>query len=77
MNEQQLENQIKVILNRIRPYIKSHGGDLEFVKFEDGFVYVKMLGACDGCAFVDETLEYGVEEILMEEVPGVIGVMLV
>ena len=73
----QIENTIKVLLNRIRPYIRSHGGDLEFVKFEDGFVYITMTGACDGCAFVDETLEYGVEELLMEEVPGVLGVILV
>lgn len=73
----QIENTIKVLLNRIRPYIRSHGGDIEFVRFEDGFVYIKMTGACDGCAFVDETLEYGIEELLMEEVPGVLGVLVV
>lgn len=73
----QIENTIKVLLNRIRPYIRSHGGDIEFVKFEDGFVYITMLGACDGCAYVDQTLEYGIEELLMEEVPGVLGVLLV
>lgn len=73
----QTENTIKVLLNRIKPYIRSHGGDIEFVRYEEGFVYIKMTGACDGCAFVDETLEYGIEELLMEEIPGVLGVMLV
>lgn len=73
----QIENKIKVLLSRIRPYIQSHGGDFEYVKFEDGFVYLRMLGACDGCPLVGQTLEYGIEEILMEEVPGVLGVLLV
>ena len=42
--------------------------------FKDGIVYVKMLGACAGCTMLDETLKDGVEQILMEEVPGVLGV---
>lgn len=71
------ENHIKLLLGRIRPYLQSHGGDVEFVKFQDGFVYIKMTGACDGCAYVDQTLEYGIEELLMEEVPGVLGIVLV
>ncbi|HZJ89862.1 MAG TPA: NifU family protein [Bacilli bacterium] len=78
MTEQEKhENHIKLLLGRIRPYLQSHGGDIEFVSFEDGFVYVKMKGACDGCAYVDQTLEFGIEELLMEEVPGVLGIILV
>ena len=37
---------------------------------KDGIVYVRMLGACAGC-MIDETLKDGVEQILMEELPGV------
>jgi len=44
------------------------------VKLEDGIVYVQMLGACVGCAAIDTTLKDGVETILLEEVPGIIGV---
>ena len=47
---------------------------MEYVKFEDGIVYVQMLGACVGCASMDSTLKDGIEQILLEEVPGVIGV---
>ncbi len=72
-----IETQIREKIDVIRPYINRHGGDIEFVRFEDGYVFVRMGGACDGCAFVDTTLEYGVEELLMEEVPGVVGVILV
>ena len=34
--------QIKTILNKIRPYLQQDGGDVEFVEFKEGIVYVKM-----------------------------------
>ena len=46
----------------------------EYVDFKDGIVYVRMLGACAGCTMIDDTLKDGVEQILMEEVPGVLEV---
>ncbi len=66
--------QIKMVINKVRPYLQNDGGDVEFVKFENGIVYVKLLGACVGCGFIDATLRDGIEEILVEEVPGVIAV---
>ena len=72
MNE--TEKQIVEILEKLRPYLQRDGGDVEYVKFEDGIVYVQMLGACFGCASMDSTLKDGIEQILLEEVPGVIGV---
>ena len=69
-------NLIKVTLDKVRPFINRDGGDVEFVDFVDGIVYVKMLGACDGCALIDSTLGEGIKIILMEEVPGVIDVRL-
>ena len=72
MNE--TEKQIVEILEKLRPYLQRDGGDVEYVKFEDGIVYVQMLGACVGCASPDSTLKDGIEQILLEEVPGVIGV---
>lgn len=68
------EVKIKNIINRIRPYLQNDGGDCEFVEFKDGIVYVKMLGACVGCGSLDATLTDTIEALLLEEVPGVIGV---
>ena len=65
---------IQNVLNRIRPYLQNDGGDAEFVKFEEGIVYVRMLGACIGCGSLDSTLKDCIESILLEEVEGVIGV---
>lgn len=67
-------NKIKLVLNRIRPFIQGDGGDVEFVRYEEGIVYVKLLGACVGCASADLTLKEGIEALLLEEVPGVLGV---
>ena len=67
---------IKITLDKIRPFINRDGGDVDFVRFEDGIVYVKMIGACEGCSLIDSTLSEGIKIILMEEVPGVIDVRL-
>ena len=69
------EEQVIDVINRIRPYLNSDGGDLEFIKFENGIVYVKLIGACAGCAMQDATLKDGLEALLLEEVPGVIEVV--
>jgi len=70
----EIEKQIIDVLDKLRPYLQRDGGDVEFVKFEEGIVYVRMLGACSGCMYVEATLTGGIEEALLEEVPGVIGV---
>jgi Fe-S cluster biogenesis protein NfuA len=49
-------------------------GDVQYIGFKDGIVYVRMGGACEGCAYMDSDISAGVEIILMEEVPGVIQV---
>ena len=70
-----IEDQIIAILNVIRPYLNNDGGDIEFVRFDEGIVYVRMLGACAGCGSLDQTLNEGVREILVENIPGVIEVV--
>lgn len=71
------ETKIINVLSRIRPYLQGHGGDAEFVKYEEGVVFIKMLGACVGCGSIDATLTDCIEALLLEEVPGVIGVEVV
>jgi Fe-S cluster biogenesis protein NfuA len=72
-----IEEQIQETLNKIRPFILRDGGDVQFDSFENGIVYIRMLGACVDCGLIDSTLSGGIETILMEEVPGVISVQLV
>ena len=71
-----IEEQIKATLDKIRPFIQRDGGDVEFVSLQDGVVTVRMLGACADCMSINDTLKDGIEALLLEEVPGVIGVEL-
>jgi Fe-S cluster biogenesis protein NfuA len=69
-----IETQIQATLDKIRPFLQRDGGDVQYIGFKDGIVYVRMGGACEGCAYMDSDISAGVEIILMEEVPGVIQV---
>ena len=70
-----IEEQIIAVLDVIRPYLNNDGGDVEFLRFEDGIVYVRMSGACAGCMSLDVTLNEGIRDILVENIPGVIEVI--
>lgn len=69
-------DEIKQVLDKVKPYIQRDGGDVEFVSFEDGIVKVKMLGACMDCMSIDDTIKDGIEAILLDEVAGVTEVQL-
>jgi Fe-S cluster biogenesis protein NfuA/nitrite reductase/ring-hydroxylating ferredoxin subunit len=57
-------------LDEIRPYVESHGGEVELLSVEDGVVRVLMSGACQGCAGSAITLKRGIEASLREHLPG-------
>ncbi len=67
--------QVESLITKVRPYLQRDGGDIEILNVEDGIVYVKMVGACDGCVALDVTLKQGIETMLLENVPGVIAVV--
>ena len=69
-----VETQIKEIIEKIRPFLENDGGDIEFVKFEDGIAYVKMLGNCSDCVYAGMDISDTIETILTSEIPEVIGV---
>ena len=62
--------QVEDALDEVRPYIHSHGGDLELLDVEDGVVHVRMSGSCHGCAASAITLKRGIEEALRQSFPG-------
>lgn len=69
-----VEAKIISVIDKLRPFLISDGGNIEFVKFEDGICYVKMLGHCQGCPMMDVTLKDGIELAIKEEVEEVIEV---
>ena len=61
---------VEEALDEIRPYIHSHGGEVEVLAVEDGVVHVRLSGSCRGCAGSAMTLRRGIEEVLREDFPG-------
>jgi Fe-S cluster biogenesis protein NfuA len=68
---------IKDVLDTLRPAIMQDGGDIHFVRFENGTVFVRLHGACVSCPISFITLKMGVEAQLKEKVPGVESVVSV
>ncbi len=55
-------------LATVRPYLQSHGGDVELVRIEGGAAKVRLQGSCNGCSMSAVTLRETVEEALVEQV---------
>ena len=71
----EVERQILALLNEeVRPAIAQDGGDLVYHGFEDGIVKLQLIGACGSCPSSTATLQYGIQNLLVEEIPEVQGV---
>lgn len=66
---------INEVIDKVRPYLQNDGGDVKFKRFEDGVVYVKLIGACSNCPMATMTLQEGIENTLINEIPEVIKVV--
>ncbi|ANA39395.1 MULTISPECIES: NifU family protein [Geobacter] len=63
---------VKKVLDLVRPALQADGGDVELVEVtDDGVVKVKLVGACGHCPMSTMTLKMGIERTLKEKVPGV------
>ena len=74
-NDEKVVAKIKKVIERLRPYLQNDGGDVEFKRFENGVVYVSLIGACSNCPMATMTLQDGIEEALMNEIPEIIKVV--
>ena len=75
MKEEEIIKKINEVIDNIRPYLQNDGGDVRFNRYENGVVYVSMIGACSNCMVADVTLEDGIEAALINEIPEVIRVV--
>ena len=68
-----IREKIEQVLDSIRPALRSDGGDVELIDFdeEDGIVQLRLMGACGSCPVSTLTLRQGIERRLMMAVPEV------
>ena len=71
----ELEDKIKELVETIRPYLNMDGGDIEFVKFESGYLYVNLTGNCMNCLGQDSTLNESLLPMFQEEIPEIKGII--
>ena len=68
-----LDARVRRALESVRPYLGSHGGDVEILAIDgdEGVVTLQMLGSCDGCASSSVTLELAVQAAIEEAAPEI------
>jgi len=68
-----LEERVAEALESVRPYMESHGGDVELLGIEDGVARLRLEGSCRGCAASSATLELAIKQALMDAAPDLLG----
>ena len=76
ITDKKIINQIENALSKIRPFLQSDGGDIDFVELSDDWIVkVKLIGACSSCDISMMTLKNGVEAAIKNAVPQVKAVV--
>ena len=71
-----IETRIMQALDEVRPYLQSHGGNVEFVKVEDGIAHLRLQGSCHGCSSSTMTLKLAIEEAINKTAPDLNGLQV-
>ena len=77
MQENELNQKIETVLDKLRPFLISDGGNIEFIKVEDGICYLNFLGHCATCPMMLTTLNDSIKEALINEIEEIVDVKLV
>ena len=71
----EMDIRIEEILTKLRPYLNSDGGDIEYISYEEGTVFVKLIGACGSCPHRNETIKGSILSSLQAEIPEILDVI--
>jgi Fe-S cluster biogenesis protein NfuA/nitrite reductase/ring-hydroxylating ferredoxin subunit len=69
-----LEERVRGALDEVRPYLESHGGDVELLSLEEGVVRLRMEGSCSGCPSSTATLKLAIEDAIQKSAPDVTAI---
>jgi Fe-S cluster biogenesis protein NfuA len=71
-----LHERVREALDTVRPYMESHGGNVELVSLDDGVARLALQGSCNGCSASRATLEQAIEQALAEHAPDLLGLQV-
>jgi Fe-S cluster biogenesis protein NfuA len=70
-----METRVLRGIESVRPYLKSHGGDVELASVRDGIVRLRLHGSCGSCPSSSVTLKNAVEDALFEVAPDIVEIV--
>ncbi len=71
-----LETRVVQALERVRPYLQSHGGNVDLLGIDDGSVRLRLRGSCNGCSSSTLTLKSTIEAAIYDAAPDVNGIVV-
>jgi len=69
-----MKERIDQALQDVRPYLRSHGGNVEVVELRDGVVRLRLEGSCHHCSSSTVTMQQTIEEAIYGQAPEVVAV---
>ncbi len=69
-----VDERVMLALDQVRPYLASHGGDVEFLGVRDGVARLRLVGSCHGCPSSAVTMKQTIEEAILGRAPDVVAV---
>lgn len=69
MNQYSKEDVLRS-LDKVKPYLNSDGGDIEFVGLEEDVVKIRLIGSCSECPHKFQTLA-GIQEVILKDLPNI------
>ena len=65
----------KKMVDELKPFINMDGGDIEFINYEDNYLYIKLTGACQDCMFQENTINDNIFEYFKKSIPSIEGII--
>jgi Fe-S cluster biogenesis protein NfuA/nitrite reductase/ring-hydroxylating ferredoxin subunit len=68
-----LAERVQRALDSVRPYMDSHGGNVELLSLQDGVARIRLQGSCSDCSASSVTLELAIKQALEDAAPDLEG----
>lgn len=75
LHPEAVETRVEAALEKVRPYLHSHGGKVTLLRVEEGIVHLRLDGSCHGCPSSSRTIKLALEDAIFEAAPEVQGVV--
>jgi Fe-S cluster biogenesis protein NfuA len=74
LHPESIETRVQQALDEVRPYMESHGGNVELLGIKAGIAYLRLIGSCHGCAGSSITLKLAVERAVQKFAPDLLAI---